>query len=88
MARLRSFFQLDQNVAAVGFGDRRQSQFQAGAPRSALHLGNRIQDLFHVTHHAVGFRERTAGGRPVVQSESAFIHLRHQVGAGIAIADV
>ena len=88
MARLRSFFELDQDVAAIRFRHRRQTQFQAGAPRSAFDLGHRTQDLLHVAHHAVGFRERSAGGRPVVQSESAFVHLRHQVGAGIAVANV
>ena len=41
------FLQLDQDVAAVRFGHRRQSQFQAGAPRCTLDFRNGIQNLLH-----------------------------------------
>ena len=54
------FFQFYQDVAAVGFRDRRQSQFQAGPPGSALNFRNSIQYLL------------AGAGRPLPSLESVW----------------
>ena len=81
-------FQLDRDIAGVGFGDGGQAELQAGAPRSALHLGDGAQDLLHVGDHAVGLFERRAGRHDVVDDEAAFVHGGQQVGPAIAVTDV
>ena len=82
------FLQFDQDVAAIGFCDRRQSQFHSRAPRRTLNFRDGVEDLLHARHHAVGFRQRCSGRSPVVQREPAFIHFRHQIRPRIAIADI
>ena len=45
-----------------------------------------MQNALDMFEDAVGLVERTAGGHDVVENESAFIHLRQQVGAEGLIA--
>src|SRR2546428_54033 len=66
--------QLDQNTAPVGFSDRRQSQLQPSAPRTALNFWNGPYNLLNVADHAVAFRQCRAGWSPVVQHEATLVH--------------
>src|SRR2546427_1289499 len=80
--------QLYQNVAAIGFGYGCKPELQAGSPRRALDFGNRLCDLLHAEHHAIGFRERGSRRRPIVERKPTFVHLGHQVGTGESIAEI
>ena len=77
-----------QNVAAIGLGHSSRAEFRAGAPRTAFDFGNRLDDLLHVQHHAVGLGERAARRRPEVEREVAFIHLRQQVVSRKSITNI
>ena len=64
MPRSRSRFELDGEVAGVGFGDGGEAELQAGAPRSALHFGRALQDLLDAEQHwLVSARDEPAGMR-------------------------
>ena len=48
---------------------------------NAWTAGSAEQDALEHAHLAVGLRERRAGRRPVVEDESALVHLREEAGA-------
>ncbi len=78
--------QLHRDVAAVRLGHCRQSQLQSSAARCAFDLRDFAQHLLDVADHAIGFLQRTSGGRKIVNDEAAFIHFRQQVGTQQLIA--
>ena len=80
-------FELDGEVAGVGFGDGGEAHLQAGAAGGAFDFGRSAQDPFDVLEDAVGLGERAAGGHDVVEDEAAFVHLREQVGAEGSVAE-
>ncbi len=87
MLRLRFCLRLNGEVSAIRFGDRDEAQLQAGAARGIFDFWNRMQDFFDVLQDFVGFRERTARRRVVIQNESALIHFRQQVGSEKVVAN-
>src|ERR1039457_6726940 len=74
-------FQLDSEIASVGFGHGGKAHLQAGAARGALHFRSCVKDALYMLKDAIGFGERTACGHDVVEDETALVHLRKQVRA-------
>src|ERR1051326_5063171 len=72
-------FQFDQEVAGVQF-HQMHAQGGASAARIALHFGRGFEDFFRLAHLAVGFHQTGAGRRHVINDESAFVHLRQEIG--------
>ena len=64
-------------VPAVRLGQK-EAELRAGSPRERPHLGGAGEDGVHAREHAQGLVERRARGRPVVEDEGAFVHLRHE----------
>ena len=75
-------------VAGVGLSDGGKAHLQAGAARGAFDFGLIAKDALDMVENAVGLSERTAGGHDVVEDESAFVHLRQQIGAQRLVANV
>ncbi len=71
---LAIFLQPDGEIPIVRFGDGSKPQLHAGAAGGVLNFGCGLQNFLNVLEDAVGFCERAAGRREVVQNEPAFIH--------------
>jgi len=73
---------LEQHRHVAGVGRRGEKpELAAGPPGEGLHVGIGLENLLDAAHHRVGFRERAAGRRPVVEDEAALVHVGHETGA-------
>ena len=61
------------------------SELSAGAARRAGDLGCRGENLFDDVQLSIGFGQRRAAGRRVVEHERAFVHLRKEARLDEAI---
>ena len=50
--------------------------------------GTDANDMFHVCDDAIGFLQRAPRRHDVIENEAAFVHVRKQVGAELAVAQV
>ena len=78
--------QTHDHVAAILLR-REQAELRTRAPRGGGDLRRASQQQLDLVDHAIGLVERGAAGRPVVEHERAFVHLRKKSGAGEAIGD-
>ena len=78
--------QTHDHVAAILLR-RKQAELRTRAPGGGGDLRRAAQQQLDFVDHAIRLVERGAAGRPVVQHERAFVHLRQKSGAGEAICD-
>ena len=71
---LASRLQPHEDVAAVLLR-REQAELGAGAAGVRQHVRRLLNDLFHLSQHAIGLLQGAAGRRQVVDDESAFVGL-------------
>ena len=78
---LAILLQPDGKISVVRLGDGGKAQLHTGAAGSVLDFRRGLKNFLNVQEDAVGFSERTAGRREVIENESAFVHGREEVRA-------
>ena len=71
-------FQLDGEVAGVGFGNGENAQLQAGTARGAFDFRSGANDPLDMVENAIRFLERAACRHDVIQNESTLVEGRKQ----------
>ena len=85
--RSRLLLSFTVNVAGIGLGHCGEAHLQSGAARCAFDFGSVVQNPLDVLKYTIGFCQRAARGHDVVEHETAFVHLRQQIGAQALVGE-
>ena len=83
-ARAGKRLQPHEEVALIGLRNH-AAELKAGSPRISLNRRGVAEDGLDLAQQAVGLGQRHAGGRVIVEDESAFVHRRHEARPGVLI---